>query len=88
MKPLASSAHTAEVYAAAATTQMHARWTYFGSRSKPKIHSARKVDSAKNETTVSTARGAPKTLAAEDSRPVQLALSWNSMARPVAMPTA
>ena len=43
------------------TIQMHARWSFGGSRSQPKIHSPRNVDSRKNASSPSMASGAPKT---------------------------
>jgi len=43
------------------TTQMHARWMRRGSRSQPKIHRPRKVDSRKKASKPSMASGAPKT---------------------------
>jgi hypothetical protein len=44
-----------------ATSQMQARWIFLGSRSQPKIHSPRKVDSTKKASSPSIASGAPKT---------------------------
>ena len=41
-------------------SQIVARWTRFGSRSQPKIHSPRNVDSRKNASSPSIASGAPK----------------------------
>jgi hypothetical protein len=41
-------------------SQMQARCTRFGSRSQPKIHSPRKVDSRKKASRPSIASGAPK----------------------------
>src|SRR5579859_3716009 len=43
-----------------AAIQMHAACTRCGSRSQPKIHSPRKVDSMKNASSASIASGAPK----------------------------
>ncbi len=43
-----------------ATSQIEARCTFFGSRSQPKIHSPRKVDSRKKASSPSIASGAPK----------------------------
>ena len=47
---------------APATSQMQARCTFFDSRSQPKIHSPRKVDSRKNAAKPSMASGPPKML--------------------------
>ena len=44
-----------------AAAQMQARCTRRGSRSQPKIHSPRNVDSRKNASSASIASGAPKT---------------------------
>ncbi len=44
-----------------ATSQIVARWTFLGSRSHPKIHSPRNVDSRKNAASASMASGAPNT---------------------------
>lgn len=44
-----------------AAAQMLARCARLGSRSQPKIHRPMKVDSRKNATSASMARGAPKT---------------------------
>ena len=41
-------------------SQMQARCSFFGSRSHPKIHRPRKVDSRKNANSPSIASGAPK----------------------------
>lgn len=41
--------------------QMVARWIGFGSRSQPKIHRPRNVDSRKNATSASMASSDPKT---------------------------
>ena len=54
--------NTADSIVPAATSQMHARCTRLESRSHPKIHSPRKVDSKKNATRPSIASGPPKTL--------------------------
>jgi len=43
-----------------AASQIVARCSFFGSRSQPKIHSPRKVDSRKNASSPSMANGAPK----------------------------
>ena len=51
----------AESIVPAATSQMHARCTRLGSRSQPKIHSPRNVDSRKNAARPSIASGAPNT---------------------------
>ena len=45
----------------AATSQMQARWTRLGSRSQPKIHRPRNVDSKKKAARPSMASGAPNT---------------------------
>ena len=47
---------------APATSQMQARWTFFDSRSQPKIHRPRKVDSTKKAANPSMAKGPPKML--------------------------
>ncbi len=46
---------------ASENAQAQARWTFLDSRSHPKIHRPRKVDSTKNATRPSIASGAPKT---------------------------
>ena len=51
----------AESTVPAATTQIQARWIRLGSRSQPKTHSPRKVDSKKKAARPSMANGAPKT---------------------------
>ncbi len=43
------------------TSQMHALWSLAFSRSQPKIHRPRKVDSTKKASSPSMASGAPKT---------------------------
>ncbi len=53
--------HSAETFAPIATSQIEARWAFFERRSQPKIHRPRNVDSRKNATSASIARGAPKT---------------------------
>ena len=44
-----------------ATIQMQTRWIVGESRSRPKIHSPRNVDSTKNAASPSMASGAPNT---------------------------
>ena len=51
----------AESMVANATTQMQARWMPLGSRSQPKIHNPRNVDSKKKAARPSMARGPPNT---------------------------
>ncbi len=88
MKPLAIRIQYPEAYAVAVTSQMSVTCTPPRSRPQPKIHMPRKVDSAKKAMRVSNASGAPKTLPANLLRPLQLSPNWNSMTRPVTMPTA
>jgi hypothetical protein len=45
----------------AKTSQIVARWTFFGRWFQPKIQRPRNVDSRKNAARPSIARGAPKT---------------------------
>lgn len=78
----------AEAYAVRATSQISATCTPRRSRPQPKIHMPRKVDSAKKAMRVSSASGAPKTFPANLLSPLQLSPNWNSMTRPVTMPTA
>src|SRR3954468_1094552 len=49
----------ADAIVASENAHAHARWTFFGSLSQPKIHSPRNVDSTKNATRPSMASGAP-----------------------------
>ncbi len=51
----------AEATVASENAHAHARWTRFGSRSHPKIHRPRNVDSTKKATRPSMASGAPNT---------------------------
>ena len=56
----AAMMNIAESIDAAATSQMHVRCSFFDRRSQPKIHRPRNVDSKKNATRPSIARGPPK----------------------------
>ncbi len=78
----------AEAFTPIATNQMHARCTSFGSRLQPKIHRPRKVDSRKNATRPSSAKGAPKTSPTKREYSLQFIPNWNSCTRPVATPRA
>ena len=51
----------ADAHEASATTQIVARWMRRESRSQPKIHRPRNVDSTMNAASPSIASGAPKT---------------------------
>ena len=53
--------NAAESAAPSATIQMQARWMRLGSRSQPKSHSPRNVDSRKKAARPSMASGAPNT---------------------------
>ena len=66
----------ADTMDAAATSQMQARWTFFDSRSQPKIHRPRKVDSRKKATRPSMASGPAEDVADEAGvvRPVHAEL--------------
>ena len=59
---LAAMMNAADPIDAAATNQMQARCTFFDSRSHPKIHRPRKVDSTKKAARPSMASGPPNTL--------------------------
>ena len=61
MKELAARMKYAENSVPRCTSHMHDACTARGSRSQPKIHRPRKVDSRKNASRPSTASGAPKT---------------------------
>ncbi len=71
-----------------AAAQIVARWRRRGSRSQPKIHSPTKVDSRKNATRASMARGAPKTSPTKREYPAQPMPNWNSWTMPVTTPIA
>ena len=73
---------------AIATAQMQARWIFFGSRSQPKIHRPRNVDSTKNAASASMASGAPKTSPTKREYSLQFMPNWNSCTMPVATPIA
>ena len=67
---------------------MHAKCTSRGRRVHPKIHSPRNVDSKKNATRPSIARGAPKTSPTKREYSLQFMPNWNSCTMPVATPRA
>ncbi len=71
-----------------ATSQMVARWTSLGSLPQPKIQSPRNVDSRKNATSPSRARGAPNTSPTKREYSLQFMPNWNSCTMPVATPSA
>jgi hypothetical protein len=65
-----------------------ARCTPLGSRSQPKIHSPRKVDSIMNATMPSIASGAPNTSPTNLEYADQVMPNWNSWTMPVTTPMA
>jgi hypothetical protein len=71
-----------------AAAQMHARCTFFGNRSQPKIHSPRNVDSMKKASNASMASGAPKTSPTNVEYSLQFIPNWNSCTMPVTTPMA
>ncbi len=71
-----------------AAAQMQARCARFGSRSQPKIHRPRNVDSMKNASSASMASGAPKTSPTKTEYSLQFIPNWNSCTMPVTTPMA
>ena len=71
-----------------AASQMVARCTPRGSRSQPKIHSPRNVDSMKNAASPSIASGAPNTSPTKREYSLQFMPNWNSCTMPVTTPIA
>src|SRR5690606_35597226 len=86
--PFATSTKYADAYAVSVTTQNNPRCTHRVSRSHPKNHSPRNVDSTKNATIVSRASGAPNTPPVTRVIPAQFNPNWNSITSPVTIPTA
>ena len=80
--------HTAEMFEPMATSQMVARCSFGPSRSQPKIHRPRKVDSRKKATSASMASGAPKTSPTKRLYSDQFMPNWNSCTMPVTTPMA
>ena len=70
------------------TAQIVARWIRCGSRSQPKIHSPRNVDSRKNAASPSIASGAPNTSPTKREYSLHAIPNWNSCTMPVATPSA
>ncbi len=60
MNELAARMKYAEIIVPNAASQMVIRCSFGDRRSQPKIHNPRKVDSRKNDSSPSMARGAPK----------------------------
>ena len=71
-----------------ATIQMQAKWTRLGSRSQPKTHSPRNVDSRKKAARPSMASGPPKTSPTKREYADQFMPNSNSCTRPVTTPMA
>ncbi len=88
MNEFAAMMKNAEAFTPIATSQIVARWSSFGSRVQPKIHRPRNVDSRKNATRPSRARGAPKTSPTNREYSLQFIPNWNSWTMPVATPSA
>ncbi len=71
-----------------ATSQIASRWTRRDTRSQPKIHSPRKVDSRKKAIRPSIASGAPKMSPTMREYADQFIPNSNSCTSPVTTPTA
>ena len=70
------------------TSQMHARWMRFGSRSQPNSHRPRNVDSRKKAARPSIASGAPNTSPTNREYADQFMPNSNSCTSPVTTPMA
>ncbi|MFT3854948.1 MAG: hypothetical protein QM733_19755 [Ilumatobacteraceae bacterium] len=88
MNELAARMKYAEANEPVAASQMQARWTRRDSRSQPKIHKPRNVDSRKKATSPSIASGAPKMSPTKREYALQFIPNWNSWTMPVATPIA
>jgi hypothetical protein len=88
MNEFAIRIQRAEMLEPIATSQMEARCAFFDSRSQPKIHRPRKVDSRKKARSASIARGAPKTSPTNREYSDQFIPNWNSCTIPVTTPIA
>src|SRR5262249_49860391 len=88
MKEFAMRIQSAEMFEPIATIHIVAQCSFGDRRSQPKIHTPRKVDSRKNASRASIARGAPKTSPTQREYSDQFIPNWNSWTMPVTTPIA
>ena len=78
MNELAARMKKPESIVPIARSQMHMLWSFGERRFLPKIHRPKKVDSRKNASRASKARGAPKMSPTKREYSDQFIPNWNS----------